>query len=300
MSAPIDFATLARLTGSRLGKTDAPCPLCGPDRRSPANRSRPVLAIWRHEPNFATYYCARCGESGWAREDGGRTIERAELTKLRAAASERDTLCEAKRIAAAGRIWREAQYARGTIVERYLTGRGLTIPDGAELRFHPACPRSADRVPAMVALFTDIKTGEPTGIHRTFLKADGSGKAEIEPAKMTLGRAGGSCIKLSPDEDVTDELGLSEGIENGLTALCAGWAPVWAVGSSGTLKAFPVLPGIEALTVFADPKPQEMVAARACADRWTAAGREVTIWEPHGGDWNDVMRGLGNEHDDGG
>jgi len=33
-----------------------------------------------------------------------------------------------------------------------------------------------------------------------------------------------------------------------------------------------------------------VAGARACADRWKEAGREVIVWTPRGGDWNDVLR----------
>jgi len=43
------------LTGGRLGTFDVPCPVCGPNKRSPSNRRRPVLRIWRIEPSFAGF-----------------------------------------------------------------------------------------------------------------------------------------------------------------------------------------------------------------------------------------------------
>jgi hypothetical protein len=73
------------------------------------------------------------------------------------------------------------------------------------LRFHPACPfrlkdGSTVKLPAMVAVMVDIVTNEPCGIHRTALKPDGSGKAEMpdgsSPKKM-LGRAKGAVMKLT-------------------------------------------------------------------------------------------------------
>ena len=81
----------------------------------------------------------------------------------------------------ARRIWGEAVPPAGTLVEAYLRGRGLALPVGAPLRFHPACPRGAERWPAMLALMTDPVTGEPCGVHRTFLTRDGGGKAPEGP-----------------------------------------------------------------------------------------------------------------------
>ncbi len=190
-------------------------------------------------------------------------------------------------------IWCEAAPAAGTLVERYLGSRGLTLPPDAPLRFHPACPRGSERLPAMVALMTDPATNEPCGIHRTYLRPDGDGKASGQ-AKQMLGNAG--VIRLCDDTEVTMAIGLAEGIETSLSVMQAGWRPVWACGSSGAIATFPVLPGIECLTIFgdADANGAGIKAARACAARWAASGREATVHVPRGADsdWNDVLKGA--------
>jgi putative DNA primase/helicase len=186
-------------------------------------------------------------------------------------------------------IWAEAVPTIGTLVERYLTSRGLRLPPEAPLRFHPACPRDKERLPAMVALMTDPVTAAPVGIHRTYLRTDGQGKADGVARKM-LGGSG--VIRLSPDEEVTTGLGLTEGIETALSVMqVGGWSPAWAATSAGAISTFPVLSGIECLTVFADADAAGTKAARACAERWVRDGREVTIHRPPAGqDWNDIAR----------
>ena len=185
-------------------------------------------------------------------------------------------------------IWAEAVPAIGTLVERYLASRGLTLPPRAPLRFHSACPRGKERLPAMVALMTDPVTATPVGIHRTYLRPDGHGKADGDPKKM-LGGSG--VIRLSPDDEVTIGLGLTEGIETALSVMQVGWSPVWAATSAGGISTFPVLPGIECLTIFADADEAGTKAGKACAERWVREGREVTIHRPPAGrDWNDIAR----------
>jgi hypothetical protein len=115
-------------------------------------------------------------------------------------------------------IWNEARDPRGTIVERYLAERpgGLRLPDeiaGDVIRFHPALLFEDERVPGMVALFRDIRTDDPCGIHRTFLDNEGR-----KLGRKMMGRARGAAIKFDADEDVTLGLHISEGVENGLTA----------------------------------------------------------------------------------
>jgi len=163
----------------------------------------------------------------------------------------------------------------------YLLGRLGRLPQGlSALRYHSRCPRGRDRLPAMVALMCDAVTNEPTGIHRTFIKPDGSGKADVQPAKMMMGRAAGSVVRLTPDENVTTGLGICEGIEDGIAILNAGWAPVWCCMSAGNIAALPLLHGIESLTVFADADSPGRKAAATVAQRWRQAGGEAVIAEP--------------------
>lgn len=189
-------------------------------------------------------------------------------------------------------IWRDAVPPQGTLVASYLHARGLDLEHGAPIRFHPQAWRNArfgPRGPAMVALMSDPATGEPCGVHVTYLRPDGRGKAEGERAKIMLGNAG--CIRLVPNEDVTTGLGIAEGIETSLAVMQGfGWRPVWAATSAGAIRRFPTLLGIEALTIFADQDGAGIQAARACAARWAAAGREARICRPPAGDFNDMIR----------
>ena len=121
----------------------------------------------------------------------------------------------------------------------------------------------------VVALMTDAISNEPIGIHRTFLDANGK-KRE----RKMLGRQG--VVRITPDEDVTLGLGIAEGVEDAL-AIALEWGPAWAATSAGAIERFPVLSGIEHLTIFADADSAGTRAARACADRWIAAGQEAQI-----------------------
>lgn len=193
----------------------------------------------------------------------------------------------------ARRLWREAvpADAPGSLVPVYLASRGLVLEPSAPIRFHPDCPRGTERWPAMLALMTNPTTGEACGVHRTFLTSDGSGKAPGPmAAKMMAGAAG--VVRLVPDAEVTMGLGITEGIETGLSVMQSyGWRPVWAATSAGMIRTFPVLPSIEALTLFADADGAGMDSAEACAVRWAEAAREVEIIAPPAGlDFNDLQR----------
>ena len=142
-------------------------------------------------------------------------------------------------------------------------------------------------VPAMVAVMRNIKSDAITGVHRTRLTADGS-----KVGRRMLGIASGSAIKLDADEAVTMGLTVGEGIETCLAARHLGFRPVWALGSVGAIAAFPVLAGIEGLTILAekDDSGASQRAVQECGKRWHDAGREVVIVEPKAGDINDALR----------
>ena len=173
---------------------------------------------------------------------------------------------EHKNIAPALSLWRGSVPLPGTLGETYFTEhRGLKIGDlnlEHAIRYHPV-----HRM--VVALMTDAISNDPIGIHRTFLDANGK-KRE----RKMLGRQG--VVRITPDEDVTLGLGIAEGVEDAL-AIALEWGPAWAATSAGAIERFPVLSGIEHLTIFADVDSAGIRAARACADRWIAAGQEAQI-----------------------
>lgn len=182
---------------------------------------------------------------------------------------------EPARIRSALQRWEHAIPIAGTLAETYLASRGLSY-SGDAIRF-----RENDRT--MVALMTDVVTNEPCGVHCTYLDRDGQ---KIE--RKMRGRALGAVVRLSADEDVHHGLGIGEGIE---TCLATGFAPIWACLSAGTVAAFPVLGGIECLTIFADRDHAGMSAANACGRRWYEADKEVEIVAPSeiGADFADEM-----------
>lgn len=72
-----DLADIDFISGAQLGTHDVPCVFCSGMKRA-ASRRRKVLRIWRLNPLFASYHCARCGESGYACD--GRVLPVAGLT----------------------------------------------------------------------------------------------------------------------------------------------------------------------------------------------------------------------------
>jgi hypothetical protein len=195
-------------------------------------------------------------------------------------------------------IYHEARPIKGTIAEAYLRHCGIvlvTIPSC--LRFHPACPHPCGKhFPAMVALVEREGSGF-IGIHRTFLKPDGLGKAMVVPDKAGLGRVGGGAVRLAEARPGA-WLALAEGIETTLSVMVATGLPAWAGLSAVGLEKV-ILPSTErAILICADNDDNGVGqrAARAAAERLVAEGRRVRLAIPPqpGMDFNDVLRGAHN------
>jgi len=137
-----------------------------------------------------------------------------------------------RRIEIAARIWRGCHDGACSLAETYLAARGIDL-DALEavygwrvpetLRCHPRL-KLRDRGaivhegPAMVGCMLDAD-GNFAGIHRTFLSPDGTAKARLPAAKLTLGKVWGSCGQLG-DANAAHVL-IGEGYETTLTVMSA-------------------------------------------------------------------------------
>lgn len=186
-------------------------------------------------------------------------------------------------------LWKSTMELFGVAVV-YLEHRHCVVPPRyGDLRWHPALKHPSGHVgPGLVALVTDIHTNEPLSLHRTWICS--TGKAEVYPQRMQLAHHSlkNGVIRLWPNDEVGHVLGISEGIETGLSMAHA-VQPVWACMDAGHLEKFPVLPGVRELFIAQDADPAGARATAACAQRWHAAGRLVQISSQPTGDLNDAL-----------
>lgn len=133
----------------------------------------------------------------------------------------------AKRSAQAERLWQETQPLAGSPAEAYLRGRGIVSPLPPSLRFHPTCwHQTAKRFPANGGA---ARRGLRFAVHRTDLKADGSGKADIDLPKAMLGAVAGGAVRLA---EADGGLAVAEGIETAEPVLRASVGPCGYMGGS--------------------------------------------------------------------
>jgi len=266
----------------------APCPVCQPERRRGQNgltvadgrTGRLVLDCKKSGCAFLDILAAAGLRSGDYTPPDPATIAQREAEGRADAA---------KRAAQANRLWQEARPIAGTIAETYLRGRGVTCALPATLRFHPDTWHgpTARRYPAMVAA---VQGAGLPAVHRTWLRADGSGKANIDPPKAMLGATAGGAVRLT---DGPGRLVVAEGIESGLSLACGlldGPATIWAGLSTSGLRGLhlPTQPG--RLTIACDGDTPGRDAAHALAERAHGLGWQVGICDPGtGADFNDIL-----------
>src|SRR5262249_33714633 len=103
-------------------------------------------------------------------------------------------------------IWRGTISACGTVAEPYFKSRDPQPAAGITraLRFPGGLYFKGAPTAGVVALFRDVLSNEPCGIHRTFLHNDGRPILDAAGKKIRrmLGRANGAAIKIDPDDDV--------------------------------------------------------------------------------------------------
>jgi hypothetical protein len=279
----------------------ATCPACSHTRRTTNKRHHKVLAVTLLEPEFAVYYCNHCETQGYCRPDNpSRVINIVQRQHLQEQSRRHAQQEKQERTRQALAIWNEAQVqpCRGSPIEDYLCyTRGIgdwldTFPFlDRVFRYHPSCPFGGERLPCMLALIRDIKTNAPVAIHRTALTTDDPPR-RID--RKSLGPTSGGAIKISPDHEVHSGLLIGEGIETVLSASkFLQFRPVWSLIDKNGVANFPVLSGIESVTLAVDNDDAGRYASRQCIDRLTHAGVEViTAQTNRVSDFNDLVMGV--------
>ena len=222
------------------------------------------------------------------------TPERAdELRRRREAEAKTEIERLRRRIAAARDLYRHSKDAPGTPVEAWLRTRGIPGPIPPVLRWLQHCPhRNGKYYPAMVAPVVNV-AGEQIAIHKTFLRPDGRGKADLpkEEQRETCGPVKGGAIRLAPHRPEA-ELLIAEGIESTLSAMHLFGLPGWAALCASGIEALELPDDVPSVVIAADhdANGRGQRAALSARERWTPEGRAVRILLPNAGeDFNDVL-----------
>jgi hypothetical protein len=180
--------------------------------------------------------------------------------------------------------------AAGTLVRRYLSGRGIALKLPPTLLYHPALYHQESRTtgPAMVAVVDGADA-----ISRTWIAPDGSGKATLDPVKKSLGPIKGHAVRLGRP---SPKLIVGEGIETTLSALQL-WGPsfdAWAALGTQGMAALIVPDTITEVIIAADNDEAGRTSAWDLKRRLNQERPSLTasVYLPRNGekDFNDVLR----------
>jgi hypothetical protein len=199
---------------------------------------------------------------------------------------------------AARRLFHAGQPIKGTLAETYLRARGITyLDDLPALRFHPRCYYRADENapvetwPAMLAAVTDLD-GTITGVHRTWLARDGSGKAPVATPRRAMGRLLGNGVRFGVVQNV---VAVGEGIETMLALRCImPELPMIAALSASHLGALVLPASLCRIYVAQDYDEAGLRAAATLAEHAERHAIEAVALRPRARDFNDDLRQIGS------
>lgn len=277
-----------------LRDKQGPCPLCGGNTRF----------RFDNKEGDGTWICNHCGAG-----DGMKLAMEFLKTDFKDVAARIDDLLgnhkfgqdpikpemtEQKRRALLREVWKATRPVQpGDLVDAYLQTRDLgekIYP--ADLRFAESLKDGEGGVaPAMVAMVRG-PDGKPATLHRTFLKRDGSAKADLpSPRKMMPGETpDGSCVRLFDWSQ--GSLGIAEGIETAMAAGNLYEIQTWAALNAVMLAKWLPPEGCAEVAIFSDNDANftGQAAAYRLANRLAIKGVQVSVHIPElvGEDWADV------------
>ena len=204
--------------------------------------------------------------------------------------------CRAHRRTDAERIAQAREICPGGVhddrIQIYLRSRGIELTSPV-LRFAEHAPhRLGVRLPAMLAPVVNV-SGEQTGVHMTYLRPNGGGKADLpkEFQRECRGVIRGGTIRLA-EHDPGSELIVGEGVETTLSAMQI-FGLAWSAVFAGGLKTIELPPDVRNVVIAADSDLSGIGQYNALAAhaRSVAEGRSVSIKAPPdiGDDFNDVL-----------
>lgn len=194
---------------------------------------------------------------------------------------------------AARRLWKSGTGFFGSLGEKYLKSRGITVRTMPMLRYHPACncreeDGSFTRRSALL-LGVSNGTGTITGVHRIYLDKTGA-RAPIPDNKRMLGLFLGSSARFGTIGEVA---AAGEGLETMLSVrTLMPTLPVIAGVSAPHLVQIPLPPGLKRLYITLDNDTAGRIAAEKLLERAHGLGIACHLVWPTLKDWNDDLREL--------
>ena len=195
-------------------------------------------------------------------------------------------------------LWAEGVGVVDTVADTYLRMRGIDVISpylgertAEALRYHSRCEHAPGVFRSALLARIDCVGIGLTALSRTYLAADGSGKAALEPQRKFLGAVTGGAVQFNqPKRGLW--LVVGEGIETTLSVMQATQLPGWAALSAHGIRSLKLPETADHVLIAADNDINGVgqKAAHEAGKRFTKEGRRVRIMlPPKGYDFNDVL-----------
>lgn len=190
-------------------------------------------------------------------------------------------------------LWRSAEPIIVTVAEHYLQARGITTEPPPSLRYLPAYEHIAGRI-YLPAICAALQAGDRriTAVQVTMIDPRGDRKAQVRFPRKTFGRMHDGAVRLG---SAGEALGLSEGIETGLSAMELFGVPVWCVLGAARMHSVTIPDDVRELHIFADADEAGATAVNKTIEAHRR--RRVIVHRPlsPGQDFNDALGALTQE-----
>jgi len=260
---------------------NGPCPICGGKDRY----------RWIRSTRGGQWICNQCRPNGADGAELAMAVIGAEYKEVAKMIEQSSGSIEpVKEVAAKDpnilldRIARECrEVTRGSVVARYLQGRGIAKGSKA-IRQHPGLDywdggERIGRYPAMIARVQDATGGRQT-YHVTYL--DDGGKASVPSPKKIMPHCGGLTGAGVYLDRVGETVAVCEGVETGLFIQSTLEIPVIAATSAHGLEHLMLPDVVTEAAIFSDNDPSFVGqrAAYSLASRLARGGVSVKVFVP--------------------
>lgn len=197
----------------------------------------------------------------------------------------------------ARKLWERCRPLADTDAAIYLHSRGIADIVHESLRYHPEVIYREDsfvtRAPAMVAA-VKAPDGSINAVHRTWLDASGTGKANLPEPRKLLGHAKGHGVLFHQERAARNDIVIGEGIETVLSVTTAipGSAGI-ATLSSSVMAGIAIPESLGRVLIAVDRDKAGYPAAMKLEQRLRDEGRAVRLILPQRNDFNDDLMALG-------
>lgn len=203
-----------------------------------------------------------------------------------------------RKLKMAMRIWDYCSVYEHTPGEKYLFSRNIYLnAHEPNMRYHAKimCKEAQSHVPALLFKVERSPNDGIIAVHRIFLAADGSHKADVPNPKMALGSIKNSGIWFG---EPGPTLAIVEGVENALSIRTLGYSFVVCTINAVNFGSLTLPEYVQNVVLLPDPDNAGRLACEKANLAYKAQGKKVIAKFPKQipgvkkTDWNDLLKNI--------